>query len=379
MRLKNIDLLRGIVMILMCIDHARDYTHFHPTDPMNLADTSLSVYILRILAHFCAPTFILLAGMSMRLAGKNKTPKELSKFLFVRGSILCLLEITLVNWAWSYNPTYHLVYLQVIWAIGISMMTLGLLIHLKDKYILGIALFIIAGHNLLQDITFPENSAMHYVWSFLLQKNVLSITEHLSVRTTYPVLPVIAIMALGYILGKLYTQKDSVFRRKKMIQIGISCLFLFFLFRLFIGYGDPYPLQVFDNLGLTIMSIFNVTKYPMSFQFVLLSLSGTFLFLGLTDKKAEMKTNFIITFGQVPMFFYILHIYILHAIALIIVIIEGYPVDLNKNLGGIPPNFGFPLWFLWWIIPLTLAILYPLCKKYKVLKQSKKYKFTSYI
>lgn len=379
MRLKNIDLLRGIVMIIMCIDHARDYTHFHPSDPMNLVDTPFLVYILRILTHFCAPVFILLAGISARISGKRKSKIELTKFLLSRGFILCLLEITLVNWAWSFNPAYKMIYLQVIWAIGISMIVLSLLIHLKDKYILLIAVFIIVGHNLFDEVTFSQNSIMFYIWSFLLQKNVLPITEWLSVRTTYPVLPVIGIITLGYVIGKWYYDALDILRKKVLLTVGLCMLISFFILRLFIGYGDPYSFKIYDNRELTFMSIFNVTKYPLSFQFILMTLSGAFIFLGLTDRKINMPTSPIITIGQTPLFFYILHIYVIHCIALIGVLCQGITPDFVNNLGGIPSDFGLPLWYLWWIIPLTVLIIYPLSKKYLSLRQSKKYKWTSYI
>lgn len=150
-----------------CIDHARDYTHYHPTDPMVLEDTSFAVYILRILAHFCALIFILLAGISARLSGSRKSPNQLSVFLLTRGLVLCLLEITLVNWAWSFNPAYKMIYLQVIWAIGIAMIAMSFLVYMKDKYILLLAVIIIAGHNLFDHVTFHDNTCEHYAWSLM--------------------------------------------------------------------------------------------------------------------------------------------------------------------------------------------------------------------
>lgn len=380
MRLRNIDLLRGIVMVLMCIDHARDYTHYHPTDPMVLEDTSFAVYILRILAHFCAPIFILLAGISARLSGSRKTPGQLSVFLLTRGLVLCLLEITLVNWAWSFNPAYNLIYLQVIWAIGIAMIAMSFLVYMKDKYILLLAVIIIAGHNLFDHVVFHDNTCEHYAWSLMLQKNILAITDFLSVRTTYPFLPVIGVMTLGYVVGKLYLSKHSEQRKKILMVSGIAMFGLFLILRLFVGYGDPHTWQIFDDTGLTVMSVFNVTKYPFSLQFVLMTLSVAFIYLSITDGKLQqMKTSVIELIGNTPMLFYILHIYVLHGIALLVVIYTGITPDFVNNLGGIPSGFGYPVWWLWWIIALTILGLYPLCKKYMALKKSKKYKWTSYI
>lgn len=379
MRLKNIDILRGIVMILMCIDHARDYTLFHPADPMDLSNTPFMVYLLRILAHFCAPTFILLAGLSARLYGRNKSKKQLTHFLFSRGLVLCVLELTLVNWAWSFNPFYKLYYLQVIWALGISMIALSALIWLRSRYILIIALVIIGGRNLLDTLHFEEGTAMYYIWSLLLQKNILPITEHLSVRTTYPVLPVIAIMALGYVVGLLYTNFAPEKRKQYLIYLGGGCIVIFLFSRLVVGYGDPFPFVYSDNMLLTLMSAFNVTKYPMSLQFILYALSFTFLFLAFTEKLNSSDSNIFLVLGRTPMFFYILHIYILHSIALITVICSGVTPNFVNNLGGIPPEFGFPLWWLLWVIPFTVFFLSFFCKKYNKLKLSKKYAWTSYI
>lgn len=380
MRLRNIDILRGIVMVLMCIDHARDYTIYHPADPMVLEDTSFVVYIFRIMAHFCAPIFILLAGISARLSGRKKTKKELSKYLLTRGLILCLLEITLVNWAWSFNPAYKMIYLQVIWAIGISMVALSVLIYLKDKYIFILSALILVGHNLFDNISFQEGTTIYYIWSFLLQKNVLPITDYLSVRTTYPVLPVISIIALGYVVGKLYTQESEKYRKKILLTSGVALLAIFFVLRLIIGYGDPYSWQIFDDWRLTIMSVFNVTKYPLSLQFILMTLGVCFIYLSLTDGRIHStRVSLFESIGNTPMFFYILHIYVLHIFALIAVLYSGIPIDLNRYLGGIPPDFGVPMWYMWCMVGITVLGLYPLCKKYLNLKRSKKYKWTNYI
>lgn len=379
MRLKNIDILRGIVMILMCIDHARDYTHFHPLDPMDLSNTPISVFILRILAHLCAPIFILLAGISAQLSGQRKTKKELSFFLFSRGLVLCILELTLVNWAWSFNPFYKLYYLQVIWALGIGMIFLSILIWLKNIYILAISLIIILGHNLLDQIHFSTNTNMYYLWSFLHERNILPITDHLAVRTTYPVLPVIAIMALGYVIGLLYTNFSDSKRRSYLLYLGEGSLILFLIFRLILNFGDPSTFVISDELGLTLMSVFNVTKYPLSLQFILFSLSFTCIFLAFSEKVNYRENNIFLTLGRTPMFFYILHLYILHSIALVSVISEGFKPNFNTELGGIPPEFGYPLWWLLWIVPFTVVLMSFFCKPYYKLKLSKKYKWTSYI
>lgn len=376
-RLTNIDMLRGIVMILMCIDHARDYTLFHPSDPMILSATPFSVWLLRVLAHFCAPTFIFLAGISIWMAGRRKEKADLSSFLFVRGAILCLLEITFVNWAWSFNPCFHTIYLQIIWAMGISMMAMGALIHLPRHLLAGGCMAVLLLHNLFDSVRFEENSFMFYLWSLLIQKNLLPLGEHLMARTTYPVLPVIALMGLGYAVGKWYTHLDAATRKKNLRYTAFAMLGLFVLFRLVIGYGDSSPVETGKGALTYFMSSLNTTKYPLSLDFILLYLSIPVLILSVTDGK-EIK-GITVTLGRVPMFFYILHIYLLHAIILLWLVGQGEEINLSRNLGGVAATTGYPMEFLWLVIPFTVAVLYIPCKWYYGIRKKKRYAITKYL
>lgn len=376
-RLTNIDMLRGIVMILMCIDHARDYTIYHPTDPMTLTDTPFSVWLLRILAHLCAPTFIFLAGISAWMSGRKKDKKELSIFLLTRGLVLCLLEITLVNWGWSFNPTYHTIYLQVIWAIGIAMISMAALIHISRPILAGGCIMILLLHNIFCGISFEGNTFLFYLWSFLLQKNLLPLGGEFMARTTYPVLPVIALMGLGYIVGKWYTHSTSNQRKKYLRNTSLAMLAGFVLFRIIIGYGDPSPIDRNNGIQAFILSVMNTTKYPLSLDFILLYLSVPVFILSITDGK-EIR-GITVTLGRVPMFFYIIHLYILHSIILIWLLLHGETIDMNKYLGGIPTTVGYPLEFLWFVVPFTVLVLYLPCKWYYNIKKSRKYKITSYI
>lgn len=376
-RLTNIDMLRGIVMILMCIDHARDYTLFHPSDPMILSATPFSVWLLRVLAHFCAPTFIFLAGISIWMAGRRKEKADLSSFLFVRGAILCLLEITIVNWAWSFNPCFHTIYLQIIWAMGISMMAMGALIHLPRHLLAVGCMAVLLLHNLSDGVRFEENSFMFYLWSLLIQKNLLPLGEHLMARTTYPVLPVIALMGLGYAVGKWYTHLDAATRKKNLRYTAFAMLGLFVLFRLVIGYGDSSPVETGKGVLTYFMSALNTTKYPLSLDFILLYLSIPILILSVTDGK-EIK-GITVTLGRVPMFFYILHIYLLHAIILLWLAWQGEEIDFSRNLGGVAATTGYPMEFLWLVIPFTVAVLYIPCKWYYGIRKKKRYAITKYL
>ncbi len=374
-RFENIDILRGVVMILMCIDHARDYTGLYPADPIILNESPTWLYILRILAHFCAPAFIFLSGISIGISGAKKNKMDLSRFLLSRGLILVLLEVTLVNWGWSFNPLYGVTYLQVIWAIGISMMIMGAVIHLRRWMVLSIASLILLSHNLFSGISLAEGTAAHYIWSFLLQKNLLPITDSHMVRTTYPILPVLAIMMIGYWVSNWYTNLESKDRRGRLLVMGSSMLALFFVFRLVVGYGDPYPIE-WDRWGL---SLINLTKYPMSLNFVLFYLSISIIFLALSEEWKFRESNLLLTLGRVPMFFYILHLYVLHSIVLIYLYFNGYTFDFVESLGSVPSGVGYPAWWLWWIIPFVVGVLIMPCRWYYKLKIDRRYKWTRYI
>ncbi len=374
-RFDNIDLLRGLVMFLMCIDHAIHTTGISLKDPMIISETPTWLFVLRVLAHLCAPTFILLASISIGISGAKKNKKDLSWFLFTRGFVLCILELTIVNWGWSFNPFFGIYFLQVIWAIGIGMMAMAILIHLNRWTIFTISVTILSLHNLVSGIRFEENSAIHYIWSFLLQMNRLPITEDLMVRTTYPVLPVIAVMALGYWMSFWFTQLENNEREKKLLTMALVMFTLFIFTRLIIGYGDskPYESEYF------IKSIFNLTKYPLSLNFVLLYLSISITILAIADGKSFKDSNVLMTLGKAPMLFYILHLYVLHTIVLICVASSGYTIDMYASFGGVPVGFALPAWSLLLTVPFAILVLLPSCKVYYKLKQSKKYKWTSYI
>ena len=374
-RFENIDILRGIVMIFMCIDHARDYTGMFPSDPMIIAETPIWLYCLRILAHVCAPTFIFLSGISIGIISSKKDKKSISKYLFSRGLFLCLLEITIVNWGWSFNPFYKITYLQVIWAIGVSMLLMAILIHLKRWMILIFSLLIILGHNLVSGIQFGDCSLLHYGWSFMLQKNLLPISSDWMVRTTYPILPVAAVMSLGYLISNWFTKLESKIRKHNLYKLGSTMLVFFFITRLILNYGDPHPID-WNNFGL---SLINLTKYPMSLGYISFYLSLAILFLAISENIKSRKNNILKIFGSVPLFFYILHLYILHLIILSFLIINNIDIDFSKNLGGVPPNIGFPAWWLIWVIPFTIGILYFPCLYYKKLKEKHKYYWTKFI
>ncbi len=376
-RLSNIDVLRGLVMMVMCIDHARDYTMFHPADPMVLADTPPDVFVFRVLAHMCAPTFVFLAGISIWLSGWRKEKGALWRHLLSRGAILCLLEVTVVNWAWSFNPAFRILYLQIIWATGIAMMAMAALIHVPRGALAALCGAVLLLHNLLDGVHFQEGTFMHYLWSFLLQKNLLPLGGEMMARTTYPVLPVIAVMGLGYVAGQCYTHLGAAQRKKRLMAASVAMLALFVVFRVFLGFGDSSPVISGEGAAVWLMSVLNTTKYPLSLDFVLLYLSLPVLFLALTDGR--QLRGITLTLGRVPMFFYILHLYVLHTIILLWLLWHGVDIDLRSHLGGVPADVGYTMGEMLAAVAATIAILYWPCRWYHNVKRSRRYRITRYI
>jgi uncharacterized membrane protein len=348
-RLYSLDLLRGLIMVLMIIDHTQEYQagpgRGLVTDPMNLAVTPGLVYFWRILAHFCAPCFALLMGMSAYLSGAS------SRKLLQRGLVLLLLEATVMNWAWTFDPLWHRYFFQVIAALGCAMIGLAVVRKWPLRAVAGIGLAIVFGHNLLDGIHFAPGTALHYVWSMLHEKNVLPLWGGFEFRTTYPILPVVGIAFCGYSLGPMMRDGTAPLRR-----LGWASIALFLVLRLTNWYGDPHA---WDG---SLQSVFNVTKYPLSLQFMLMTLGPALLFLDWARDKRQAQLEQL---GRTAMFFYVTHLVFLHAVALLMGWLVGGDIDLMGRFGGIPNEVGFPVWATAPLAILVCCMLYPLCRWYE--------------
>lgn len=351
-RIESIDILRGLVMALMTLDHVREFFFMSSplSDPMNLETTTPLLFFNRWISSFCAPTFIFLAGLSAYLYGKKVGKKECSLFLLKRGIFLLLLEITLINFAWTFAFPPSMFYLQVIWAIGFAMIFLAFIIWLPRYLIAVVSLFLIIGQHLFSGVSF-ESGIFNVLWSIFYEKNVIPLTSDISFRTTYPVLPWVGVIALGYLYGVIFTKEYNPIKRKFVLLISSSASILsFFLLRFNNLYGENKHLfKVFsDDLTKTVMSFFNLTKYPPSLLFILITLSFSMAFLHYFDIKKRLIKNILLNFGRVPLFYYILHLYFLHLIYSIASLITN---NTNYNLSS-------PL-ELWFVSILTLVLLYP--------------------
>lgn len=353
-RLQSIDALRGLVILIMLLDHVREtfFLHRQVSDPMAIDATEPSLFFSRTLAHLCAPVFVLLTGLSAWLYGeKHQGRSDVSAFLFKRGLFLVVLEFTLVNFAWTFQFPPSVIYLQVIWAIGISMIALSLLVWLPRPALLAIGVLIVAGHNLLDGLHFGAESALHVPWAILHDRGWLEVSEAMRLRTSYPVLPWIGVIALGYGLGPWFARGSAADRRQqRLLVVGLVALAGFVLLRLLNGYGEA-PWSVYPDFTHTAMSFFNTTKYPPSLLFLTLTLGCGLLLLRAFERAGAVRwIGMLAVFGAAPMFFYLLHLYVLKLLYVTCVALFG----LNHG-----DYFGFDGIASVWLMALLLtAVLY---------------------
>ena len=318
-RIASIDAVRGLVILLMLVDHTREFFYLHAqvSDPMDLATTEPALVMTRLAAHLCAPVFVLLTGLAAALYGQSRGAADgaraASAFLLKRGLFLVALEWTVVNFAWTFDPTPDIVYLQVIWAIGLSMIALAALVHLPRAAVLAVGVVIILGHNLLDPIAIAAGSPGHALWAVLHDRGFIELPFGGRARTSYPLLPWIGVIAIGWSIGPWFVRTTAAAtRQRRLWQAGAAALALFAVLRGINVYGDPVAWQVRDTTFLTMLDLLNLTKYPPSADFLLLTLGlGCWLLAGF-ERLPARASAILATFGSAPLFFYILHLYALH-------------------------------------------------------------------
>ena len=381
-RIESIDLLRGLIMIIMALDHTRDYFHHDSMlfDPTDIQKTYGFLFFTRWITHLCAPLFVFLSGISAFLSGRTKSKKELSLFLLKRGIWLILLEMTVVNFAWFANPSFTFFIFGVLWALGISMIFLAGFVFLPKNIVLLIGFILIGGHNLLDGIKISDNSLSSFLWAICHQRHAF---EYPGIRlgVMYPCLPWIGLMAIGYSMGVIFTNAYTKAQRTNFLATaGLSCISLFVLLRMTNSYGDLLPWSKQSSTELSFLSFMNLTKYPPSLDYLLATVGIGLLFLAFTEKPFGRPGKVIAVFGRVPLFFYILHLYAIHFFAIIAAVLQGFKWTDMVSLHGLPPSnpifktYGLSLGgtYLVWI--LIVIGLYPLCKWYDSYKTSHKEK-----
>ncbi|MGL6159874.1 DUF1624 domain-containing protein [Microbulbifer sp.] len=352
-RIASIDIMRGLVMLVMLVDHVRErfFLHMQVSDPMDVNGTSPGLFFTRLSAHLCAPTFIFLTGLSAWLyahpaRGGFRSP---SAFLFKRGLFLLFVEVALINFSWL--GSYHTLWLQVIWAIGLSMIVLSLLVKLRYWMIGALGFLIVFGHNLLTPISFSPGEFGYSFWTILHDRGFLLDRETLRIKISYPVLPWIGVILLGYFAGPLYARTVELARRRKtLLVLGFGCLALLPVLRGFNLYGETLPWVTGQTALQTLMSFVNFTKYPPSLSFLLMTLGAMFLLLAWFENRSGRMPDILETFGSAPMFFYILHLYVL---------LVGYEILLAIFGPNHGERFGVDhLWWIWLIAGLLSVLLY---------------------
>ncbi|MFZ6679202.1 DUF1624 domain-containing protein [Undibacterium sp. Tian12W] len=359
-RISSIDALRGLAMMIMMFDHVREtfFLHQQVSDPMDVGQTAPALFFTRLMAHLCAPVFVFLTGLSAWLyANPPSGPRDAGGFLIKRGLLLVALELTLVNFAWVGQFPLATIYLQVIWVIGLCMIILGLL-HKLPPLLLGIlGLLIVTGHNALADLSFAPGTVSHALWTLLLHRGYLINDAAINIKVSYPLLPWIGIILLGYVAGRLYAADISAQRRQRLLTIlGITALLMFAVLRGINHYGETQPWQNHGNSLLTLMSFFNLTKYPPSLDFALLTLGIGMCCLALLEKYPGKLSRIASVFGGAPMFYYLLHLYVLLGLQKIMLAAFG------ANHGQ---RFGVDhVWQIWLISAALIPILYYPCRAF---------------
>ena len=380
-RLAFIDALRGLILCLMVLDHTREFFHWgaYHYDPLDLDKTSVIVYLTRWVTHLCTPTFVFLSGVSIYLQkDKGKSGWALSRFLLTRGLWLVVLELTVLDFGWNFAEP--LVFLQVFWAIGISMMIMAGLVWLPRNAVLALGVIIVAGHNLLDGVDAQALSGGAQVfWRLMMQPGGLGAVPGF---IAYPALPWLGIMCLGYGLAPLLALEKNRIRTILMLAVGM--LVLFAVLRGFNLYGNGRLWDTPAHPDLTLLAVLDVTKYPPSLDYALVTLGITLLLaLGLERLPAGMLKPFL-SFGRTPLFTYILHLYILHTLAIIIGSLRGVPAaDFCNFLGDgqrlANASWGLPLWGVYIVWLCVLAGLYPLSSWYAGYRARHRYWWTSYL
>lgn len=373
-RIAVIDVLRGIVMLIMLFDHVREtvFLHHQVGDPMDAAHVDPALFFTRLAAHVCAPMFVFLTGLSAWLyAHPAAGPRSATGFLFKRGLLLVVLELVFVNFAWMGTFTPAILYLQVIWIIGLAMMALAVLHKLPLKVLVVLGVAIIAGQHLFTWLHAEEGSVGYYLLTVLLQRGYLVADGAMKIKVSYPLLPWIGVIVLGYAAGPLYARAFSAkARRRWLLALGAGSLLLLGLLRGFNLYGETLPWVAGDTALRTAMSVLNFTKYPPSLDFLLFTLGLGLLGMAWLESVDNWFTRACATFGGAPMFYYLLHLYLLLAIGIALTAVLG------ANHGN---RYGVEhIWQVWLIALALMPVLYFPCRAFANYKRTSKRAWVRY-
>ena len=389
-RIQAVDILRGLVMVLMAIDHTRDYIHsgamaFQPED---LTRTTPAIFLTRWITHFCAPAFMFCAGIGafLRLE-RGGTRADLSRFLATRGLWLIVLEFTLVRASFFFDLTFNPLFLLVLWALGWSMIALALLVYLPSRVLLALSIAMIALHNLLDGVQATSFGAFAWAWQILHQQGLwLPVEGGPAIIVAYPLVPWIGVMAAGFCFGEVYRLPPER-RRRLLPRLGLALTAAFVLLRALNLYGDPRPWAAQDRPLYTLLSFLNTTKYPASLLFLLMTLAPAIVFLGLVDGMRRGDRDPILVFGRVPLFYFVLHIPLIHLLAVGLTALRYgggapfvwlAPPTLGTPRELFPADYGWDLWVVYAVWAVALVLAYPLCRWFAERKRRRRAWWLSY-
>lgn len=396
-RLDALDLLRGIVMVVMMLDHTRDFFQVGEFNPTDLARTTPALFLTRWVTHFAAPVFVFLAGTGAYLKlARGATRGDLSRFLLTRGLWLVVLELTVLRVLIWFNADFRFLAMpQVIWAIGVSMIVLAGLVHLPTRWVGAFGVLMVAGHNLLDGIRVtawrgpgtPGPQGWEIAWMLLHQQGLVFPfgADGPYILVLYPLIPWIGVLAAGYAFGALY-RLPAAGRRVRLLRLGAGLTAAFVVLRLLNVYGDPAPWSAQGSAGLTALSFVNTTKYPASLLFLLMTLGPSILLLGWLEGRAIQgrAARALVTFGRVPLFYYLLQWPMAHGLAVLVGLAAGQEVawqfaTILERPGRNPGNLGFglPTVYMFWVVGVVL--LYPLCRWFAGVKQRRRDWWLSYL
>ena len=367
-RIPSIDIARGLVMVIMALDHTRDYLHIHAAQsPTDLATTTPILFFTRWITHLCAPTFVFLSGASAWLSLNGGAPIATSRrFLLKRGFILIVIEFTLVNFGLSFDLRFRLFIFEVIATIGSGLILVSLLSRLSPKIVLAIACLLFFGHDLIFRLPMPANSVLGFIGSLLFGPGAFPYAPGRLFVIAYPVLPWLGIMLAGFCAGQLFTLPIQK-RRVLFLRLGLGALALFVLLRLSNWYGDPVPWTHQRSGVYTFLSFMNLGKYPPSLLFSLATLGILLLILSAAEGRDNALTRFLLVYGRVPLFYFVVHIYLIHLLLLLTVTLQGYPwssLDFGPFRFGRPDHAGLSLGGVYLVWAAVVLALYPLCRWY---------------
>ena len=390
-RLNSVDAVRGIVMVIMALDHVRDFFHVYAKsfDPLDPTQTWTGLFFTRWITHFCAPTFVFLAGTGAFLSTRRgKTKKELSWFLLTRGLWLVLLELTLVRFGWFFNFDYRLVIIQVIWAIGWGLVVLAGLVFLPTRVIAAFGLAMIFLHNLLDGFKSADFGVLRGLWVVLHEQGVLMPFQGVFAFVAYPLVPWVGVIAAGYAFGEILTLERER-RRRLLFRVGFAAVALFVALRFLNVYGDPLPwASQARGAWYTFLSFLNTQKYPPSLLFLLMTLGPAVIALALFDTGREPGALLrpFVTFGRVPLFYYVLHVPLMHLTAVVFAYVKYGRAEwlfVNWPPPGQPQpepeGYGYNLWVVYAVWLGVVLALYPLCRWFAAVKSRRRDAWLSYL